>query len=265
MYMRVQSALKACFVMVMYVRLVMGFHFCVNWIIRCILNAAYSCNWSIIFILVLYEKVKWTKTKDVVCWVILITPEVVLVRYLLRRVLNAVLFGGYYTKISCIHIFCNVYKVLCRRIWLAIKDFTNGVWNNAFGIQFLWKLLFTDETRFTRIGICNFHKVHIWAHARPTRSSRGQTSDHIPNVWAGIFADRLIGKVRLPERLTRITYRKFFERLMQDILPDLLLSRIRQYLNDHFPGKWIGRNGPVDWPPSFPGSQSYRFLTLGPR
>jgi len=26
----------------------------------------------------------------------------------------------------------------------------------------------------------------------------------------------------------------------------------RQYLNDHFPGKWIGRNGPVEWPPRSP-------------
>jgi len=24
---------------------------------------------------------------------------------------------------------------------------------------------------------------------------------------------------------------------------------VRQYPNDHFPGKWIGRNGPVAWPP----------------
>jgi hypothetical protein len=57
---------------------------------------------------------------------------------------------------------------------------------------------------------------------------------------------------------------------MRDILPDVLndvplqlrvaiwfmhdgapphFSRIaRHYLNDHFPGKWIGRNGPVVWP-----------------
>ena len=32
---------------------------------------------------------------------------------------------------------------------------------------FLWKLLFTDEAMFTRGGICNFHNLHIWAHANP--------------------------------------------------------------------------------------------------
>jgi hypothetical protein len=39
------------------------------------------------------------------------------------------------------------------------------------------------------------------------------------------------------------------------------MSNARQYLNDHFPGKLIGRNGPVAWPPP---PQSYRFLPLGP-
>jgi hypothetical protein len=128
---------------------------------------------------------------------------------------------------------------------------------------------------FTRDGIFNFHNVHIWAHANPhtIREARHQTT-FSTNVWAGTFGDRLIGPVRLPARLTEPTYREFLERLTQDILPDVLddvpftlrvgmwfvhdgapphFSRIaRQYLNDHFPGKWIGHNGPVAWPPRSP-------------
>jgi hypothetical protein len=127
---------------------------------------------------------------------------------------------------------------------------------------------------FTRDGICNFHNVHIWAHANPhaIRETRNRTTFSI-NVWAGIVGDRLIGPVRLPERLTGTTCREFLERLTQDILPDVLddvplqlrvgmwfmhdgaphFSGIaRQYLNDNFPEKWIGRNGPVEWPPHSP-------------
>jgi len=50
--------------------------------------------------------------------------------------------------------------------------------------QFLCKLLFTDEAMFTRDGICNFHNVHIWAHANPhaIREARHQTTFSI-NVW----------------------------------------------------------------------------------
>jgi len=120
--------------------------------------------------------------------------------------------------------------------------------------------LFTDEAMFTRDGIFNFHNVHMWAHANPhtIREAKHQTTFSI-NVWAGNGGGRLIGPVRLPERLTGPTYREFLERLMRDILPDVLhdvplrlrvgmrfmhdgapphFSRIaRQYLNDHFPGK----------------------------
>jgi len=129
-------------------------------------------------------------------------------------------------------------------------------------------LLFTDEAMFTWDGNFNFRNVHIRAHAHPhaIREARHQTTFSI-NVCAGIVGDRLIGPVRLPERLTGPTYREFLERLTRDILPDVLddvplqlrigmwfmhngaapnFSRIaRQYLNDHFPGKWIGRNGSV--------------------
>ena len=137
--------------------------------------------------------------------------------------------------------------------------------------QFLWKILFTDEAMFTRDGIFNFHNVHMWAHANPhtIREAKHQTTFSI-NVWAGIVGNRLIGPVRLPERLTGPTYQEFLEQLTRDILPDvlddvLLQLRVgmwfmhngapphfscisRQYLNNHFPGKWIGRNGPVAWP-----------------
>ena len=76
---------------------------------------------------------------------------------------------------------------------------------------------------FTRDGICNFHNVHIGAHANPhaIREARHQNTFSI-NVWASIIGDRLIGPVRLPERLTGTTYRGFLERLTQDMLPDVL-------------------------------------------
>ena len=116
------------------------------------------------------------------------------------------------------------------------------------------------------------------------REARHQTTFPI-NVWAGIFGDRLIGPVRLPEQLTGPTVREFLERLTRDILPDVLddvpmqlrvgmwfmhegasphFSRIaRQYPNDHFPGKWNERNGPVAWPPRSPDLNPIDFYLWG--
>jgi len=128
--------------------------------------------------------------------------------------------------------------------------------------------------------------MHIWSHVNPhaIREARHQTTFSI-NVWAGIFGDRLIGPVRLLERLTGTTYQEFLERLTQYILPDVLdevplqlrvgmwfmhdgapphfSSIARQYLNDQFPGKWIGRNGPVEWPPRSPDLNPIDFYIWG--
>ena len=85
--------------------------------------------------------------------------------------------------------------------------------------------------------------------------------------------------------LTGTTYREILERLTQDILPDVpddvplqlrvgmwfmhdgapphFSSIARQYLNDQFPGKWIGRNGPVEWPPRSPDLNPIDFYIWG--
>jgi hypothetical protein len=49
-----------------------------------------------------------------------LTLELVPVEHLQRRLFTTVLFGGYHTKIGCIHIICNVYRFLSRRICLAV-------------------------------------------------------------------------------------------------------------------------------------------------
>jgi hypothetical protein len=71
------------------------------------------------------------------------------------------------------------------------------------------------------------------------------------------------------------------ERLAQDILPDDVplqlpvsmwfmhespphFSRIApQYRNDHLTGKWIGRNGPVEWSPRSPDLNPIDFYFWG--
>jgi hypothetical protein len=57
----------------------------------------------------------------------------------------------------------------------------------------------------------NFYNVHIWAHAnpQPIREARHQTTFSI-NVWLAIVGNRLIGAVRLPERLTALRTGNFW-------------------------------------------------------
>jgi len=50
---------------------------------------------------------------------------------------------------------------------------------------------------------------------------------------------------------------------MHDGAPPHFSRIARQYLNDHFPGKWIGRYGPVAWPPRSPDLNPIDFYLWG--
>jgi hypothetical protein len=119
-----------------------------------------------------------------------------------------------------------------------VYDFANGVLNSASGNH-------------------NFCGSYRWGSAE----------------WSSLFT-RAVDGAYLPG---------IFGRLTRDILPDVLddfplqltvgmwfihdgthFSGIaRQYLNDHLSGKWIGRNGPVAWPPRSPDLNPIDFYLWG--
>jgi hypothetical protein len=132
-------------------------------------------------------------------------------------------------------------------------------------------ILFTDEASFSKDGYVNFHNAHEWADENPHSifQSRHQIRFSV-NVWAGILGDRLIGPFVLPNRLNGEDYYNFLvndlpglledvpliERqsiwFMQDGAPPHYLHNVRQHLNELYGEKWIGRGGPVPWPPRSP-------------
>ena len=101
------------------------------------------------------------------------------------------------------------------------------------------------------------------------------------NVWAGIIDKFLIGPFFLDGKLTGTKYVDFFStrlheiseeapvdirlrtRFMHDGAPPRFSRVARQFLNQHFANKWIGRGGPVAWPAPFPGFESIRFSFVG--
>ena len=136
---------------------------------------------------------------------------------------------------------------------------------------FLTKILFTDEATFARNGITNYHNDHLWAEENPHGRiiTRHQQQFKI-NVWAGIIGDYLIGPFLLPHRLTGDGYRIFLETTLADALDNLPLAvtrgmwfmhdgapahfsqTVRTILNNEYRNRWIGRGGPVPWPPRSP-------------
>lgn len=152
--------------------------------------------------------------------------------------------------------------------------------------DFLKRILWTDESKFTREGIFNQHNLHHWTHKdenpRRKRLRNFQRKFSI-NVWAGVIGNQVIGPHYLPENLNGDNYLEF----LQNDLPLLLEEQydhfnedirivfqndgcpahwkliVREYLNNVFPNSWIGRDGPIQWPPRSPDITPLDFYVWG--
>jgi len=132
-------------------------------------------------------------------------------------------------------------------------------------------ILFTDEASFTRDGINNLRNVHTWSHRNPhaTCVTHFQRRFSV-NVWYGVLCNRLIGPFVFDNNLTGNTYEAFLRQELPGLLEDIPLMirsqmyfqhdggpphytrRVREFLNESFRNRWLGRGGPVAWPPRSP-------------
>lgn len=143
-------------------------------------------------------------------------------------------------------------------------------------------ILFTDESMFTRYGILNLKNSHRWSTENPKEvvESNFQIRFSI-NVWCGIIGDQLIGPFVFQNRLTGLVYKDFVENQLPVLLEDVSLEKrhqmlfqhdgapphysqdVRQHLNLHFPDRWIGRGGPINWPPRSPDLNTLDYYLWG--
>ena len=148
--------------------------------------------------------------------------------------------------------------------------------------HFLSVILFTDEAKFTRNGVQNFHNTHVWADENPKEvlETRHQQQFNI-NVWAGIIADILICPFILPGTLAGTLYCDFLTNDLNVLLEEVPFNLInlmwfmhdgapphsalasRAILLQRFPNKWIGRQGPTQWPARSPDLNSLDFYLWG--
>lgn len=141
-----------------------------------------------------------------------------------------------------------------------------------------------DESQFTRDGITNCRNLHKWCikgeNPKLKRASTFQVRFSV-NVWAGLMDDTLIGPIILPRTLNA---ERFLELLSED-LPSLLedvpltirrrlflqmdgcpahyATSVRNFLNENYRNRWIGRNGPVGWPARSPDMTPLDYFLWG--
>lgn len=137
--------------------------------------------------------------------------------------------------------------------------------------NFFWNVCFSDEATFKSDGRLNRHNCHYWSPVNP-HWHRQVINQHrwSLNVWVGIFNGHIIGPYFFDGNVNGQAYLDFLENHLPEYLEDIPLNvrqlmwlqqdgapahfavNVREFLNAQFLDHWIGRGGPVPWPPRSP-------------
>lgn len=151
--------------------------------------------------------------------------------------------------------------------------------------EFLSHVCFSDESTFHLTGYVNRHNCRYWSDVNPhiIREAHTQYPKKL-NVWAGILGRRLIGPFFIEGNLNGELYLDMLQNLIvpamrtaaaaqnmvwedvvfqQDGAPAHFKREVKDFLNATFPNRWIGRNGPIRWPPRSPDLTPLDFFLWG--
>lgn len=165
------------------------------------------------------------------------------------------------------------------------EEITHQLEGNA---NFHKNILFTDEATFCLNGTVNKQNTRYWSSTNPNWYLEGHTQyQQKVNVWAGMMGNQIFGPYFFEGNLTAEVYLNFlrFEVVpalavlypneddpdiphdgiwfQQDGAPPHFGINVRQYLNDTFPNRWIGRRGPVEWAARSPDLSPLDFFLWG--
>lgn len=148
--------------------------------------------------------------------------------------------------------------------------------------DFIFNIMWTDESTFTRNGVWNRQNLRYWSNENPhlTRESSFQYRFSL-NVWAGIHRNKIIGPVFIDGTLNAQKFLELLSGPVSDYTDDLPLDvygrlwyqldgapahsvvPVRQRLTDMFQSQWIGRFGPIRWPARSPDLTPLDFFLWG--
>lgn len=148
--------------------------------------------------------------------------------------------------------------------------------------NFFYYVMFSDESTFKNNGELNRHNCHYWSDVNPHwhRQVDNQHRWSI-HVWCGIINGYLIGPYFFNDNVNGGNFLALLRNHLPQLLEDVDLHTrqrmwiqldgtpphyaviVRNYLNQQFTDRWIGRNGPVPWPPRSPDLTSPDFYLWG--
>lgn len=160
--------------------------------------------------------------------------------------------------------------------------------NLGRNLNFVNNILFSDECTFCLNGEVNRHNCRYWSDENPHWMEQVHTQrPQKVNVWCGIIGGHIIGPYLINGNLNSARYLAL---LQESIVPDLIRLfpndndpnlvaehiwfqqdgapphfgiEVREFLNQTFPGRWIGRRGTIEWPARSPDLNPLDFFLWG--
>jgi len=156
----------------------------------------------------------------------------------------------------------------------------------------LGNICFSDECTFFLNGFVNTQNCRYWAPENPHVFVEGNSQwPQKLNVWAGIFGDTIVGPLFIDGNLNGDVYHNLLQEYIHPLIVDLIENAVndggelqydepnvyfqqdgapphysiinREWLNDHYPDRWIGRRGPIEWPARSPDLTPMDFFLWG--
>lgn len=135
--------------------------------------------------------------------------------------------------------------------------------------DFLANIMWTGESCFSPNGVTSFKNIHYWCHPgeRPPQIKIPQGEPIKVHVWAAIHQNEIIGPIFIHGNLNTEKFLELLDSTVADYvdgqplnvrnklwyqlngLPAHSVPVAREKLTDMFGDQWIGRYGPIKWPP----------------
>lgn len=142
------------------------------------------------------------------------------------------------------------------------------------------KIYFSDEAMFTVCGRVHKQNCRIWGYEKPTEVREEPLHSPKVNVWCAMSANEIIGPFFFEEPTVKsenylnmlndylfpiLKQKRGYKSIIfqQDGAPAHYSLEVRTWLNQKFPGKWIGRRGAIEWAPRSPDLTPLDFFLWG--
>lgn len=141
------------------------------------------------------------------------------------------------------------------------------------------KIIWTDEAQFKLNGRVNRHNCVYWSDSNPHEILTSEVNSPGVTVWAGICSTGLIGPFFFDGTVDSVKYLAMLQEqflpaatnlidvnnfhFQQDGAPPHYGLNVRQWLDSTFPGRWLGRRGPIEWPARSPDLSPPDFFLWG--